>query len=356
MTVTNTTADTGTSIASIGASSPAPAPELLKMPAPGQPRPEDGIKGPIGFFGGTQGATPKYAKNTGGINDDFRESMARFFITPAGKPKEVLATRIAHLPEVLRGDGAFTSVLEQIYGNGYIDFLLQSVQTGLSEKVELTENLGGGYTAYYFGTSPQMLQCSGALINSMQDDQVVSMVRLYAEIIRGTKLAEHGETLRMRYDSFMYSGTVHNLQWSLAAENEMFCPFSFTFLVKTRIEMPSKYFRPVALKKDDGQRGQVDAVGPTLVPQKASGTVTNVAPGAPGKEGPPPPGPTVAQKNMEALGRMAAGVTSAVTLVKDAILTLPNTTLAVVLPGGGLATVLLRTGEALDKPVTPPPG
>jgi hypothetical protein len=249
----------------------------------GIPRKEDGVNGPIGFFGGMQGATPKYAKNTGAIHDDFRGSMARFFIN-AGRDSSVMA--VASLPD---GYESLEPAVKHLYGNGYIDFLLQNVQTGLNEKVEVTENLAGGFVAYYFGTSPQVLQCSGVLINSMQDDQVVSMVRLYAEILRGTKLAEHGETLRLRYDSFMYTGTVNGLQWSLAAENELYCPFSFTFLVKKRLEIPSTYSVSTSVTPlSELERGTVDVVGPALVPQKNTATAPPVKTVPAAKDGPPP--------------------------------------------------------------------
>lgn len=246
----------------------------------------DGNNGPIGFFGGMQGATPKYAKNVGEVSDDFRGSMARFFINSATS----VETRLQGLPKEY---ASLEPVVRALYKNGYIDFILQGIQTGLSEKLDLTDNLSGGYVAYYLGTSPQVLQCSGVLINSLQDDQVVSMVRLYAAIISGTKLAEHGETLKFRFDSFMYSGYVNNLQWSLAAENELYCPFSFTFLVKKRIEIPSTFFKPVPL--DDSQyalpeneRGAVDAVGPVLVPQKTVASSTGITTPPVAASGAPP--------------------------------------------------------------------
>ena len=184
----------------------------------------------VSFFNGIQGATPKYAKNEGKLQTDFAETMARIYIDSPRKDTRI-KTAEAISPQV-------ALAAEQLYGNGYVDFILQSVQQGLSEKVEIVDNLSDGYTAYYFGQAPTVLQCSGAFLNSLQDDQVISMVQLYAEFIRGTKLAQHGETLRFRYDGFMYTGTVNNLQWSLQSENELVCPFSFAFLVKTRKVLP----------------------------------------------------------------------------------------------------------------------
>lgn len=231
----------------------------------------------VNFFDGAQGATPKYARNQGEIADDFRETMARFFINSTKK-----SIRLEGLsPEMAR-------LAEQIYNNGYIDFILQNVQTGLSEKVDLSENLSGGYVAYYLGTSPQVLQCSGVLLNTLQDDQVVSMVELYAAFLSGTKLAEHGETLRFRYDSFLYTGYLNNLQWSLAAENELYCPFSFTFLKKTRRTIPSPYFRAVPLASAPDITGDADVVGPMLVPQKTVAYSKTVVPPTGSVSGPPP--------------------------------------------------------------------
>lgn len=235
------------------------------------------------FFNGVRGATPKYAKNLGDVKNDFVDSMARFFILPTKTKSEDKYTALSQ-----KFGPVFSDVVKRIYGNGYIDFILQNVQTGLNEKVEVTEDLGGGYVAYYFGTSPQVLQCSGSLINSMQDDQVVSMVRLYAEILRGTKLAENHETLRFRYDSFLYTGYINNISWSLQAENELVCPFNFTFLVKKRVDIPSTIFKPVSLSALPAELGEMDVLARGRVPQRVTTTAPPVKQVAAAKPGPPP--------------------------------------------------------------------
>lgn len=263
----------------------------------------DGPNGPIGFFGGIQGATPKYARNNGRVDDDFRETMARFFIK-SGASAAVKEARIRKLDLWLQ------PLARQIYGNGYIDFILQSVQTGLAEKMDLTENLSDGYTAYYLGQAPTLLQCSGVLVNSQQDDQVVSMVGLYTELIRGTKLAEHGETLRFRYDSFLYTGTLNNMQWSLGAENELFCPFNFTFLVKRRQVLPSPIFKSVSLRSAVSDiESAADAVGSSLTPQKVTGTAPTITAVPAAVEKPSPTDAVVAEAQASWLEAMVTTAT-----------------------------------------------
>lgn len=238
------------------------------------------------FMNGLQGATPKYALNQGVVENDFRETMARVFIN---SPKSVTA-RLAALPE------SVASAAARIYQNGYIDFLLQSVNTGLQEKVDVSENLADGYVAYFMGQAPQTLQCGGMLLNSRQDDQVVSLIGLYREILRGTKLAEHGETVRLRFDSYLYTGYFSTLNWSLGAENELACPFGATFMVKRLDIVRKPVFVPTEVEAlPDSERGAVDAVGPTLLPQRVVGTAppATVAPPAAPAEVDPGDDPTV---------------------------------------------------------------
>lgn len=258
-----------------------------------------------GFISGVQGATPKYARNQGQLDNGFQEHLARIFINTSDT--KALEKRLS----AAQGKGPqFAEALKRIYGNGYVDFIMQSIQTGLQEKLDLSENLSDGYVAYYLGQAPTTLSCSGVFLNSMQDDQALSFVELYKEVLRGTKLAEHGETARFRFDSFLYTGTISNLQWGLSAGNELVCPFSFSFLVKTQDLIQSPYFVPTTLESaPDNMTQHADAVGPKVSFQKVTFSAPPAAklPAAKETASPTADAGSVARKGaLEALARQGA--------------------------------------------------
>jgi hypothetical protein len=113
-----------------------------------------------------------------------------------------------------------------------MDFLLANVKHSFREKVQAVETLSDNVVTYYFGQSSPVWSYTGALINTVQDDQVTNFVRLYLHVLRGTQLARRQKSVSLRYDSFIVNGTIESLDWELSATTETFCPFAFTFRVK----------------------------------------------------------------------------------------------------------------------------
>lgn len=201
-----------------------------------------------------QGATPKYAINNGFRNDFFRNTLARMFVRVDASEmntflgsiadshtRSQLANRIAGDPTSQQGDaqtgGGATqdsSVARRrtVQSNGYLDFLIQSVQMQLQEKVQVSETLSDNYVAYTFGQSPPIWAFQGVLINTVQDDQASNMFRLYSQILRATQMARRQKSMSMSFDSYVVNGVMMNLTMNLTSQNEVMVPFSFQLLVK----------------------------------------------------------------------------------------------------------------------------
>jgi hypothetical protein len=191
-------------------------------------RPESGQ----GVFGRNPGSTAKYAHNRkDGVDAEYRNSMARLFVeVPSGRMREFLATvspETRPLARVLATAGGIGG------GTGFIDFLLTRAQEDFQEKAQIVDTLTDNYVAFYSGQAPPAFQYSGTLLNTYQDDQRVWMLRLYREILRGTRLANRNLICRLRYDSFIVSGYMENLRLSLRGETEHTASdFSFSLRVK----------------------------------------------------------------------------------------------------------------------------
>ena len=186
-------------------------------------------------------STPKYADNIGSRDAEFRETLARMYISLSGAAPGTKTAYLKSLPDDRRVQ-ALAKVLtkDTVGGNvGFIDFFLQQADESFTEKLQVDEVLSDNYVAFYFGQEPPVFQYSGTLLNSQQDDQTTGFALAYQHLLRGTSLAKRGALLRLRYDNRIVTGTINRMQTSLHAENELAVPFSFTMLVKEYVLLKS---------------------------------------------------------------------------------------------------------------------
>jgi hypothetical protein len=246
---------------------------------------------PRGIFGEYPGATPKYATNKGEQND-FRETLARLFIQVPDYEKfkkdfenDPASKRIA---EVISGSAGTDGATNIEQGNGYIDFLLQSVQHNFQEKNQIIETLADEHIAYFFGQAAPVFSYGGTLINTRQDDQAMNMLRLYRDMGRGSQLALRRTLLSIRYDGLIVSGAMMSLSLGLSAELEMAVPFSFNLLVKQiSLLPPHKNSAVVELTKPFANSGDMYTPFNTNVPDYSTSAVKVT--GVPPVFYPPPP-------------------------------------------------------------------
>jgi len=187
-----------------------------------------------GVFGRNPGSTAKWANNrTRGIDAENREGMARLFVEiPANNMEHFLSTVSAETRPLARVL-AVASDATTTGGTGFIDFLLTQTQENFQEKAQIVDTLTDNYVAFYSGQAPPVFNYSGTLLNTYQDDQRVWMLRLYREILRGTRLANRNLIARLRYDSFIVSGYLETLQLGIRGATEHTASdFSFSLRVK----------------------------------------------------------------------------------------------------------------------------
>ena len=183
--------------------------------------------------------SPKYVRHPLRKTAGQMSGLARMYI-PVGGPKAV--ERIINNFE-RRGDPQLVAVARQLLGEsagkentgkGYLDFILQGVSQSLDEKYQVSEVLEDNYAVFFFGQRAPIWSFSGSLMNTYQDDWTMNMLRLYSELGRGSQLAKRGLLLHIRYDSLIVGGCMLNFRWDLTSSNELFAPFSFNFLVRSR--------------------------------------------------------------------------------------------------------------------------
>lgn len=235
-----------------------------------------------GVFSAYPFMSPKYARHRPGRRHEFDQTMARMFIRV---PPKLYDSFLASLEDadtrkiarVLTGDDVNKG------GRGYIDFLLQQAVHELAEKVQITETLSDSYVAFFFGHAPPIFRYSGTLYNTYQDDWAMRMLRIFRNLGRGTQLARRGFTMHLRYDSMIVSGAMMNFTWSLSAGQEISCPFSFSFLVKSIQVIYGNVALPTQYEREEGfaPRG-VQLAGSGVGGTNASQTVVDAPQVAPG--------------------------------------------------------------------------
>ena len=187
-----------------------------------------------GMFALNPLATPKYARNKGLRDAEFRDTLARIYVSLADSDDTTKHAYLASLP----GDAQVQALAQVLLGSGsqggagFVDFILTQAQESFQEALQVDKVLGDTYVAFYFGQQPPVFQYSGYLLNSMQDDQRSGFALAYQNLLRGTALASRGALARLRYDSVIVSGTMNTHGQVLVSENEMAVSFNFTFLVK----------------------------------------------------------------------------------------------------------------------------
>ena len=260
--------------------------------------PEEVVSAPRGVFAVNPGATPKYALNAGTRDAEYRDTMARLFIEIEPDQLEALLLTIpddvVELARVLLTGGPTGGA----GGTGFIDFLLTNAQESLQEKSQVVETLTDTYVVFYSGQSSPVFSYSGTVLNTYQDDQRVWLFKLYRELLRGTRLANRGLFVNLRYDSFIVSGYLENLSMSLSGDSDMAGSFTFQLRVKRmRVITPILAYPTIAAGPasevsllEDASRlnAEIIARRPALIASPVPPTATEL----PGATPPSAPEPT----------------------------------------------------------------
>jgi hypothetical protein len=120
-------------------------------------------------------------------------------------------------------------------GYGFIDFLLGNTQETLQEKVQIVNTLTDNYVAFYSGQDAPTFIYSGVVLNTYQDDQRVWLLKLYRDVLRGTRLAQRDLVASLRYDSFIVRGYLEALSLGLNANINTAGTFQFNMRVKEMV-------------------------------------------------------------------------------------------------------------------------
>lgn len=262
------------------------------------------------FANWIQGATPKYARNTGDARPDlFRDSLARIFVRVDQEEWTLFESSFAD-------SHTRTQLLPRVAGDprgtqGYVDFIVQDMNLDFNEKVDVKETLGDNYVLYTFGQGAPTATFQGVLINTVQDDQATNFLRLYLQLFRATELARRQKAASIKIDSFIFTGVMVNLRMNYRAAMEVAVPFSFSFIIKKiAIINYTIGWRPTSVGTPFATDLNAVPADARIGPERPATAVTFVvppdlapAPTAPAASLQPPPPAPVADERINAIQR-----------------------------------------------------
>lgn len=129
------------------------------------------------------------------------------------------------------------SINEAQYG-GYANFLLTDVRCTLEEKLQVIETFGDAEVSYYFGRQPIMMDFSGVLVDSSDNNWFIEWLEMYTNVMRGTQLARNYELIKIVLPNMTVIGTMASMSWGQNSSRDVDIPFQFRFLTKQIIPQP----------------------------------------------------------------------------------------------------------------------
>ncbi len=115
-------------------------------------------------------------------------------------------------------------------GQGYGNFLLQTVSQGRAEKHQIVETFGESYV-YFFGAAPRFLDVTAVLVNSRDFPWPAEWWENYEQHFRGTRLAERGARSYLFFDDNIVEAYMLNCQATSQADSPHVVQLSFRLFV-----------------------------------------------------------------------------------------------------------------------------
>lgn len=151
------------------------------------------------------------------------------------KPESFAIIRVA-LP-----DGSFLPVIDaagehiveaegRAYTTYYSNFFVSTVHDQRSEKQQITDTFGDWFI-FFYGSSPNILQVSGVLLNTADFQWRAEFWENYELYLKGTRLAEMGARVYLIYDDRLVEGYILGADATDDTNKPHVIPFSFQMIV-----------------------------------------------------------------------------------------------------------------------------
>lgn len=128
-------------------------------------------------------------------------------------------------------------VKDLVAGN-FVNFFLTDMQVAFNEKLQITQTFGDNEVVYYFGRQPLLINISGLLFDSLENDWFSKFLTLYAGVLRGTQLAKSFSLVQITFPNLVVTGTISSFTYTQNSQRDTDIPFQMQFVAKEAIPLP----------------------------------------------------------------------------------------------------------------------
>jgi hypothetical protein len=179
--------------------------------------------------------------------DYYRDGYRGVPVTTTVEGKQVTTYKDGYLPRTLgpvpnspasirvygKSTGAKATAKDRDLIPAFTKFIMNSVQEGHQERVQIVETFSDFYM-FFYGERPPIYTYNGMLINSKNANWVADFMYYYEDHLRGTKCAEHNAKLILTYGGRQVEGYILSMNTSTTAESEQGVPVSFQVVITKR--------------------------------------------------------------------------------------------------------------------------
>jgi hypothetical protein len=139
-------------------------------------------------------------------------------------------------------EGASSDVSQDVnalIAGRFVNFFVTDLQMSMSEKTQITQTFGDNEVVYYFGRQPIMMNISGLLFDSLENDWFSRFLTLYAGVLRGTQLAKSFSLVQIDFPNMIVKGTVAGISTSQNSARDTDITFQLQFIAKEVVPKPT---------------------------------------------------------------------------------------------------------------------
>ena len=131
-------------------------------------------------------------------------------------------------------------IQELLSTTGFVNFFVTDLQSSFNEKTQVMTTFGDNEVVYYFGKQPIMLNISGLLFDSLENNWFAKFLTLYAGILRGTQLAKNFSLVELTFPNMVVTGSISGLSVNQNSNRDTDIPFNMQFIAKEVLPLPAE--------------------------------------------------------------------------------------------------------------------
>jgi hypothetical protein len=136
-------------------------------------------------------------------------------------------------------EGRVAEDINALKAGRFVNFFVTDINLGLNEKTQITQTFGDNEVVYYFGRQPLMMNISGLLFDSLENDWFYKFLSLYAGVLRGTQLAKTFSLVELTLPNMIVTGTIAGLNVAQNSQRDTDIPFQMQFIAKHVVPLPA---------------------------------------------------------------------------------------------------------------------